>query len=299
MSVIARKIAIANKPVDTRPDPGVLAAKLVKPLRGAFISWLGIQEIEVELTDADWASPDPSAFTGPAMKCTGRRRTQRALVCINECLATRAALDLLRVDAAPTEDELAVLRPFVQQNLLALGERLNDTPMGKAAGAPPWVAPDLDDIQTEFAPYDVLSFEVRIRDGGTDDLRVRLFLTEDILGAVELDDGASEPAPAPHQPPRLGPCRVEVRAVGDRISLSVADCTRLRLGQVVGLPGLRFDRLRLDVEMDDGRVELSDAALGADKGRKAVRLNRGLDPAFRERPPGSAGGEALPIGVPS
>ena len=63
----------------------------------------------------------------------------------------------------------------------------------------------------------------------------------------------------------------------------------LEIGQVVGLPGLRFDQLDLDVEMGDGPVRLTDAALGADKGRKAVRLNHGLDPAFRLRPDPSPG----------
>lgn len=296
MSVLARKIAVANQPPPERPDADKLALSILPQMCRTLTGWMSLEQLDLEVIEADWIQPKPDIFDGPVIGAQGRRRSQRALVSLNSALADRAALDLLCIDTLPAGEDLAALRPFVQENMVSLGERLNDTAMGQAAGEPEWGAADPEAVHVEFAPYDTVMIRFAVKDGGVADLQVRLFLTEDMFSIVQTDD-APEPDPVV-LPPRLGPCHVEIRAVGDRVELSVADCTRLEIGQVIGLPGLRFDKLELDVEMGDGPLPLTDAALGADKGRKAVRLNRGLDPDFRAPPADAAvpapSGEAVP-----
>ena len=155
---------------------------------------------------------------------------------------------MLRVDAEPSPEEMAALDPFVRENMVSLGERLNDTPMGIAAGEPDWTLPDPETLSPEWAPYETLSITVRIVDTGAADLLVRVGVTEDLLIAVGASRSKAETPVAVPKPPRLGPCHVDVRAVGDRVTMSVADCTRS--GDGGNGPGMRRSaHISLSVEL--------------------------------------------------
>ncbi|WP_298915610.1 hypothetical protein [uncultured Algimonas sp.] len=299
MSVIARKIALANRPASDHPDAADVADALLEQLKPALAEWLSADYIDAEILRADWSAPDPDLFNGPLMGCQGKQRSQRAVMSVNAALAERAALDLLRISGDPTEEDRASLRPFFRENLFAFGAVLNETQLGRAAGAPDWQALEPDEAQADLVAYETVWFEARLQDGGNEDLRIAVVLSADLFGAAKLDGDMPTVPQVSGKPPSLESCHVRIRAVGDRLEMSVADCTRLAIGQVVGLPGLRFDKLELDVEMGDGPLPLTDAALGADKGRKAVRLNRGLDPDFRVRPPGISADVALPRTAPA
>lgn len=286
MSVIARKIAIANEPTVNRPDEACLADEIIRTITPIFRHWLSIEELELECVSVEWNTLGEDRLSDMLVACRGQRSTQQAAISANSPLANFAVQSLLRMDSAVDGDALAALRPFALQNLVALGERLNATPFIESASETPpqWSAVEAPTLMDNLDPHDVLNLELVLQGPNLEGLGLRLLMTSDLLveeeDNAEIEDGSEQPQLSP----RLGPCHVQVRAVGDRVSLSVADCTRLEIGQIVALPGLRFDRLDLDVEMEDGPVRLTDAALGADKGRKAVRLNRGLDPAFREKP---------------
>lgn len=71
-----------------------------------------------------------------------------------------------------------------------------------------------------------------------------------------------------------------VRAVLEDIELSVADCARLSVGQVLPLPGVSVARLRLEAGRDQERAYLAPAELGIYKTHRAVRLNQDVAKAF-------------------
>lgn len=283
--MIARKIASASQPVQDRPDEMVLTDRIIAQLKPVLQDWLSLEELSIECLSSDWSLPSEKTLSDRLVSCRGKKSSQRAALCANAALADLAVKTLLRIDPKTPADALSALRPFALQNMVALGGRLNASDLLKAGGENPvWSVDEVPTLLDRFQPYDTLCLTLRLKDISSDPMELTLLMTRDMLLSEADQAKALQSSDAPSLPPRLGPCHVEVRAVGDRVSLSVAECTRLEIGQVVALPGLRFDQLDLDVEMGDGPVRLTDAALGADKGRKAVRLNHGLDPAFRERP---------------
>lgn len=264
-----------------------MAEALLPNVNRALCAWLSLEEVETELTHADWAIPKIDTIPGIIMTTRGSRRSRRIAIALTEPLVEMAAQDVLQLDSSLDAAALAVLRPFAEQNMLSLGERINETRVMVRTGLTDlvWAVEQQDTVLTDFGAYDVLSMEVAFLDGDGGDMRIVLMVTSELLAlGLSEDDVAPPPPEGPRLPPRLGPCHVEVQAVADRVRMSVADCSRLQIGQVIGLPGLRFDHLELNVEMGDGPVLLTDASLGADKGLKAVRLNRGLDPSFRMVP---------------
>ncbi len=66
------------------------------------------------------------------------------------------------------------------------------------------------------------------------------------------------------------------------IKLSIADCTRLELGQVITLPGASHERLSMKTASRSGPITLTTATLGVFKSNKAVKLNYDLDSSFFE-----------------
>jgi len=256
---------------------------LLPSVNRALCAWLSLEDAQVELKHADWAMPKADAIPGFIMTTRGSRRSRRIAVAMTEPLVEMAAQDVLQLDSGLDAAALAMLRPFAEQNMLSLGDRFNETRIMVNSGLTDlvWSVDQRDTVLTDFGAYEVLSMELAFLDGDGGDMRIVLIITSELLAIGQSDEDVAPPPKAPRLPPRLGPCHVEVQAVADRVRMSVADCSRLQIGQVVGLPGLRFDHLELSVEMGDGPVPLTDASLGADKGLKAVRLNRGLDPSFR------------------
>lgn len=287
MSVIARKIAFANKPDADRPSATNLAETLLPNINHALCAWLSLDEVNAELTHADWAVPKIESIPDTIMTSRGSRRSHRIAIAMTETLVDMAAQDVLQLDGGLDAAALAALRPFAEQNMLTFGERINETRLMVRSGLADlvWAVDQKETVLTDFGAYEVLSMELAFQDGDGGDMRLVLMVTSDILNlGLSEDVVAPSPQNGPRRPPRLGPCHVDVHAVADRVRMSVADCSRLQIGQVISLPGLRFDHLELNVEMGDGPVLLTDASLGADKGLKAVRLNRGLDPSFRVAP---------------
>jgi hypothetical protein len=72
-----------------------------------------------------------------------------------------------------------------------------------------------------------------------------------------------------------------VRAVLDNLRMSVADCTRLEIGQVLPLPGVSLENISLEVEMRDQRLAVANGLLGIHKTRRAVKLSEDISQEFR------------------
>lgn len=300
MSVIARKIAVAKKTVSDRPEAMDVAETLLPNINRALCAWLSVEEVQLDLTRAMWAMPKSNEMVGLIMSTRGSRRSRRIAMALTEPLVEMAAKDILQLESGLDDAALASLRPFVEQNMLTFGARLNETRVMVNAGVkdPDWGSDKVETLLADFGAYDVLTMEVSFLDGDGGDMRLLMMATEELLGLGAPEDEPIAPqSTAARKPPRLGPCYVDIQAVADRVRMSVADCSRLKIGQVISLPGLRFDHLDLKIEMGDGPVHLTEASLGADKGLKAVRLNRGLDPSFRLPPTALSGVMAQTQGV--
>jgi hypothetical protein len=79
----------------------------------------------------------------------------------------------------------------------------------------------------------------------------------------------------------LGPCRLPVRIIGGKVTLSIADCMKLEIGQTFELPEIDFNAV--DMKMPNSEDVLVQATLGTHFGAKAVRLSSGVDDDFLVR----------------
>jgi hypothetical protein len=74
-----------------------------------------------------------------------------------------------------------------------------------------------------------------------------------------------------------------LRAVLESREMTVADCTRLEIGQVIPLPGVSLQELRLEAELKENRVCITKGALGIHKTRRAVKLVEDISPDFLDK----------------
>jgi flagellar motor switch protein FliM len=71
-----------------------------------------------------------------------------------------------------------------------------------------------------------------------------------------------------------------LRTVLESREMTVADCTRLSIGQVIPLPGISLKELRVEAELRNTRVCIAKGALGIHKTRRAIQLVEDIDKAF-------------------
>jgi hypothetical protein len=71
-----------------------------------------------------------------------------------------------------------------------------------------------------------------------------------------------------------------LRTVLESREMTVADCTRLSIGQVIPLPGISLKELRIEAELKNSRVCIAKGALGIHKTRRAIQLVEDIDQAF-------------------
>lgn len=83
-----------------------------------------------------------------------------------------------------------------------------------------------------------------------------------------------------HMRQSLDTAIVPVRAVVETCRMTVADCTRFEIGQIIDLPGVSLQSIGLETEMIDGNVNFGSAALGIYKAHRAVKLIENVNPEF-------------------
>ena len=71
-----------------------------------------------------------------------------------------------------------------------------------------------------------------------------------------------------------------LKVVVEVLRMSVADCTRLKLGQTISLPGASHKRLSVSTETKTGLQTLATSTLGVAKSNKAVKLLDDIDAEF-------------------
>ena len=91
-----------------------------------------------------------------------------------------------------------------------------------------------------------------------------------------------------HMRDNVNKANVPVRAVVESCFMTVAECTRLEIGQVIALPGVSLNNIELFVDMDMGEeskvkhlaVGLAQGSLGIYKKNRALKMNESVDPDF-------------------
>jgi len=73
---------------------------------------------------------------------------------------------------------------------------------------------------------------------------------------------------------------VPVRAVVETCRMTVADCTRFEIGQVIKLPGVSLQSIGIETEFGEGKASFVPGALGIYKSHRAIKLTEDLDPTF-------------------
>ncbi len=84
---------------------------------------------------------------------------------------------------------------------------------------------------------------------------------------LNLDDPWTQ-----HMRRSLDEALVPVRAVVETCRMSVADCTRLHIGQIIQLPGVSLQSVKLETKMKAKSVDFGVGALGIYKSHRAIKL---------------------------
>ena len=110
------------------------------------------------------------------------------------------------------------------------------------------------------------------------------FLLQHLLASHVNEAGSTVVDPenpwTKHLRQSLSTAIVPVRAVVETCRMTVADCTRFEIGQVIDLPGVSLQSIGLETEMIEGSVNFGSAALGIYKSHRAVKLTDNMKPEF-------------------
>ena len=119
-------------------------------------------------------------------------------------------------------------------------------------------------------------------------LALRVLLPQNFLLQILATGGNDAQAPVidpenpwtRHMRTSLDTAIVPVRAVVETCRMTVADCTRFEIGQVIELPGVSLQSIGLEAEMSGSSVNFASAALGIFKSHRAVKLIEDMDSEF-------------------
>jgi len=62
--------------------------------------------------------------------------------------------------------------------------------------------------------------------------------------------------------------------------MTVAECTRLEIGQIISLPGVSLQDMKLEATLRDEKICVVKGALGIHKSNRAVKLTEDPSPEF-------------------
>lgn len=79
---------------------------------------------------------------------------------------------------------------------------------------------------------------------------------------------------------RVEKSHTSLRAVVENTQMTVAECTRLQIGQIIPLPGVSLQKVSVEAELTEGRIQIATGALGIHKTRRALKITDGIDPDF-------------------
>ena len=130
--------------------------------------------------------------------------------------------------------------------------------------------------------------KTKTEDVKTASLALRVLLPQNLILQILATRGSEAQAPVidpdnpwtRHMRNSLDTAIVPVRAVVETCRMTVADCTRFEIGQVIELPGVSLQSIGLEAEMSNSSVNFASAALGIFKSHRAVKLIENMDSEF-------------------
>jgi len=128
--------------------------------------------------------------------------------------------------------------------------------------------------------YDSIWTAKNVKDGK--DYQIVIKVDRRILPEAQKEKpNENSPADIESLKKKLGPCRLPVRIVGGKMTLSIADCMKLEIGQVFDLPEIDFNAVSMKMPASDD--VLVEATLGTFCGAKAVRMKSEVNDDFLAR----------------
>ncbi len=136
-----------------------------------------------------------------------------------------------------------------------------------------------------------LSLPVVAKDGATDigdelsvEFLMSAFMADTVAMALHSGEGhividPSDPW-ASHMHSTVLQSTLPLKVIVEVLNMSVADCTRLELGQTIALPGASHRHLSVSTESSSGLINLATSTLGVAKSNKAVKLLDDVDSSF-------------------
>ena len=118
-------------------------------------------------------------------------------------------------------------------------------------------------------------------EGGEEVPEIRLYfdlaklekVADRVRARVLADGDAKEQPDRAALRSRLRQSSIRLEAVLDTVPMSVGECSRLNVGDVMALPGIEAGRLTLCAETMNGRAAIGEGEMGNWKGHRALKLN--------------------------
>lgn len=185
--------------------------------------------------------------------------------------------------------------------LIALGEAITPLPFELLELEKKWVkvtlnltasvrpnGKDKTDDSTSETERASEKMQAEVEQNWPEALTVALVLPESLYKASLSNRFACKPKEEPlslEQGALFWKSRVEksytsLRAVVENTQMTVADCTRLQIDQIIPLPGVSLQKVSIEAELKEGRVQIATGALGIHKTRRALKITEGIDPDF-------------------
>lgn len=291
MNLLQRKIDM-NRRSDSGAEDPRLAGSALAAIKVAIPAWMGEEGWAVARSGSRWIkSASLTADMAPSGLHLYREEGSVLMVGVSSQTALRASAFAL--GSNPDQDNRRV-GAFERHHGKTLTEKvwnaLTEQPIDFEDGVWSFVE-TVSPVPFANGPEQLLCLDVTLaREDTEGDFKLVLFAQAIPLPEVDIlpdsdteeaeDDEVDIDLDIDDLKDRLGPCRLSVHVVGDQLDLSVADCTRLEIGQVFNLPRLQFDDVALRLVSGGRMRELSRGTLGMDSGRKAVKLHRPPDPDF-------------------
>lgn len=156
----------------------------------------------------------------------------------------------------------------------------------EAALGDPAAQPDMIDASARLAQVTILlaaegGEDGWLLEGGEEVPEIRFYFDlarfeklADTLRAKALEKGGAKQQPDRGAlRSRLRQSSIRLEAVLDTVPMSVGDCSRLDVGDVLALPGIEAGRLTLCAETMSGRAAIGEGEMGNWKGHRALKLN--------------------------
>ncbi|MEP6342127.1 MAG: hypothetical protein ABJ275_02345 [Maricaulaceae bacterium] len=164
-----------------------------------------------------------------------------------------------------------------------IGRGLSSDDIGLVTDSAAWI-----EMALYIQPVKNKAEKSKPKDNKASSLAVRILLPQNLLLKLLSVRGnqTNEQVIDPQNPwtlhmrKSLDTAIVPVRVVAETCRMTVADCTRLEIGQVISLPGVSLDSIGIEAEMSGVSVNFAWAALGIYKAHRAVKLIDNIDPNF-------------------